>query len=128
MRFINIIRPGDFVKLKTLEELTQEFGTPTKSGILRAIGFGELDLKNPYKHFTVYPNVKRELGNVLRVKTVANQIDGLEIYFTAENNGIEYFYEDGDDVSFTQHLISEVLINGKWYKANESLNNLIQKN
>lgn len=117
MKFINVIREGDFVKLKTLEQLKSEFGSPQKSSIIGSLFFGDMD-----SHFFVYKNVQRELGNVLRIKRVENAELSDSIFFHAENNGISYGYVDIGDIMFQKQIVDSVLINGKWYKANDYLN------
>ena len=120
MKFINVIREGDFVKLKTLSQLEKEFGKPQKGGAIGSVFFG--DRNNLASSFFVYENVKEELGNVLRIKKVENTELSDEIFFYAENNGISYDYDDIEDVMFEKHIVDSVLINGKWYKANDDLN------
>lgn len=120
MKFINSIREGDFVKLKTLEQLESEFGEPQKGGAIGSVFFG--DRNNPASAFFVYENVKCELGNVLRIKRVENAELSDAIFFHAENSGIFHDYDDIEDVIFEKHIVDSVLINGKWYKANDYLN------
>ena len=120
MKFINVIREGDFVRLKTLEQLEKEFGKPQESGAIGSLFFG--DINNLDSMFFVYKNVKRELGNILRIKRVeiAELTDA--VFFHAENNGVLYDYEDTQDVIFEKQIVDSVLINGKWYKASDDLN------
>ena len=120
MKFINSIREGDFVRLKTLDQLKIEFGEPQKGGIIDSLFFG--DRNNLDSAFFVYKNVKRELGNVLRIKRVESAELSDNIFFHAENNGMTYDYEDTQDVTFEKCIVDSVLINGKWYKANDYLN------
>lgn len=120
MKFINVIREGDFVRLKTLEQLESEFGEPQKGGAIGSVFFS--DRKNIASAFFVYENVREELGNVLRIKRVENEVSSDSIFFHAENSGIFYDYDDIEDVVFEKHIVDSVLINGKWYKANDNLN------
>lgn len=120
MKFINSIREGDFVKLKTLEQLEKEFGKAEKSGIIGTLFFGDRK-----KGFFVHKNERKELGNVLRIKKVENAELSDNIFFQAENNGISYDYNDIEDVTFEKHIVDSVLINGKWYKASDDLNVLL---
>lgn len=120
MKFINVIREGDFVRLKTLEQLKSEFGEPQKGGVIGSVFFG--DRKNIASAFFVYENVREELGNVLRIKRVENAELSDAIFFHAENSGIFYDHDDIEDVVFEKHIVDSVLINGKWYKANDYLN------
>ena len=125
MKFINVIRPGDFVILKSLGELKQEYGEPKEYTSTGSLFFGEVDTnRDPKKFLHISKNTRKELGNVLRIKSVSNHKSGLEIYFTAENNGIEYDYEDSMEISFTERLIDAVQINGKWHLANDDINSL----
>lgn len=120
MKFINVIREGDFVRLKTLEQLESEFGKAGKGGAIGSLFFGEMN--NLDEAFFVYNNVRIELGNVLRIKRVENAELTEAVFFHAENNGILYDYEDTQDVIFEKCIVDSVLINGKWYKANDNLN------
>ena len=120
MKFINSIREGDFVRLKTLSQLEKEFGKVQKGGIIGSLFFGD---KN--NGFFVHKNERRELGNVLRIKRVENAEHSDAIFFHAENNGISYGYDDIEDVVFEKQIVDAVLINGKWYQADMDLNVLI---
>lgn len=123
MKLINVIREGDFVRLKTLSQLEKEFGEPKKGGVIGALFFGGWDNLN--SAFFVYKNVREELGNVLRIKRVENAEASGSIFFHAENNGITYDYDDIEDVVFEKQIVDAVLINGKWYKADKDLNILL---
>ena len=68
MKFINVIREGDFVRLKTLSQLEKEFGKAQEGGAIGSLFFG--DRENLDSAFFIYENVKEELGNVLRIKRV----------------------------------------------------------
>lgn len=121
MKFINSIREGDFVKLKTLEQLESEFGKPKKGCAIGSLFFG--DSKNIDLGFFVYKNVRKELGNILRIKRVEYYEVSDQIFFhAAENRGISYGYDDIEDVVFEKQIVDSVLINGKWYNANDNLN------
>ena len=120
MKFINVIREGDFVRLKTLSQLEKEFGKAQKGGIIGSLFFG--DRNNLDSMFFIYKNVRRELGNILRIKRVENAEHTDTIFFHAENNGISYGYDDIEDVVFEKHIVDSVLINSKWYKASDDLN------
>lgn len=123
MKFINSIREGDFVRLKTLSQLEKEFGKAQKGGIIGSLFFG--DKNDLDSMFFIYKNVRRELGNVLRIKRVENAEHSDAIFFHAENNGISYGYDDIEDVVFEKQIVDAVLINGKWYQADMDLNVLI---
>ena len=86
MKFINVIREGDFVRLKTLSQLEKEFGKAQEGGAIGSLFFG--DRENLDSAFFIYENVKEELGNVLRIKRVENAELSDSIFFHAENNGI----------------------------------------
>ena len=120
MKFINVIREGDFVRLKTLDQLEKEFGKAQEGGVIGALYFGDKD--NLESVFFVYENVREELGNVLRIKRVENSEHSDAIFFHAENNGIVYDYDDIEDVVFAKQIVDAVLINGKWHKADADLN------
>lgn len=123
MKFINVIREGDFVRLKTLSQLEKEFGKAQKGGAIGSLFFG--DRENLDSVFFIYENVKEELGNVLRIKRVENAELSDSIFFHAENNGISYGYEDIDDVVFEKQIVDAVLINGRWYQVDTDLNILL---
>ena len=123
MKFINVIREGDFVRLKTLSQLEKEFGKAQKGGAIGSIFFG--DRENLDSALFIYENVKEELGNVLRIKRVENAKLSDSIFFHAENNGISYGYEDSEDVVFEKQIVDAVLINGRWYQADTDLNILL---
>lgn len=123
MKFINVIREGDFVRLKTLSQLEKEFGKAQKGGAIGSLFFG--DRENLDSAFFIYENVKEELGNVLRIKRVENAGLSDSIFFHAENNGISYGYEDSEDVVFEKQIVDAVLINGRWYQADTDLNILL---
>ena len=123
MNLINVIREGDFVRLKTLSQLEKEFGKAEKGVSIGTLFFGEM--YNLDKAFFVYNNVRRELGNVLRIKRVENAELSDSIFFHAENNGMIYDHEDTQDVIFEKCIVDAVLINGKWYQANTDLNILL---
>lgn len=123
MKFINVIREGDFVRLKTLSQLEKEFGKAQKGGAIGSLFFG--DRENLDSAFFIYENVKEELGNVLRIKRVENAELSDSIFFHAENNGISYGYEDSEDVVFEKQIVDAVLINGRWHQADTDLNILL---
>lgn len=125
MKFINVIRNGDFVRLKTLSQLEDEFGLPQKGGIVGSLFFGDRNnLRNNLSSaFLIHKNAREELGNVLRIKRVENAKLSDSIFFHAENNGISYDYED-TEVVFEKQIVDAVLINGTWHQVNEDLNNL----
>lgn len=120
MKFINVIREGDFVRLKTLSQLEKEFGKAEKSVNIDTLFFGDSK-----KGFFVHKNERKELGNVLRIKKVQNAELSDNIFFQAEDNGIFYNYDDIEGISFEKHIVDAVLINGKWYQADMDLNALI---
>ena len=123
MNFINVIKEGDFVKLKSLQSIILD-GKYLLSKTCPIIG-GEclVNPKNKEDFFIIEPNTLEELGNVVRIKQVFSN-SGI-IYFKAENNGIVYHYEDGEDLNFDDRLIESVFLNGKWYDANERLNTIL---
>ena len=123
MKFINVIREGDFVRLKTLSQLEKEFDKAQEGGAIGSLFFG--DRENLDSAFFIYENVKEELGNVLRIKRVENAELSDSIFFHAENNGISYGYEDSEDVVFEKQIVDAVLINGRWYQADTDLNILL---
>lgn len=126
MKFINVIREGDFVRLKTLSQLEKEFGKPQKGVVIGSLFFGDTaNLDYLDSSFFVYKNVKEELGNVLRIKKIKNSVVSDSILFHAENNGISYDNAEDYDVTFEEQIVDAVLINGKWHQADTDLNVLL---
>lgn len=123
MKLINVIREGDFVRLKTLSQLEKEFGEAQEGGVIGSLFFG--DRENLDSAFFVYKDVREELGSVLRIKRVENSKRSDAIFFHAENNGTSYDPDDIEDVVFEKQIVDSVLINGKWYKADKDLNILL---
>ena len=124
MKFINVIKEGDFVRLKTRSQLEKEFGKAQKGVVIGSLFFGA-DTADLDSTFFVYENVKEELGNVLRIKKIKNSIVTDSILFHAENNGISYDNEYDGDVVFEKQIVDSVLINGKWYQADTDLSVLL---
>lgn len=121
MKFKNAIQRGDFVQLRTFSEMLDDFNgveldhCPIIGG--RAIMFNE----NKDDILIVEPNLRLELGNIVRIKDVDSNREYKRIYFKAENNGIKYPYEDGDDLLFDDRSVLSVMINGKWYDADSEI-------
>ena len=119
MKFINAIQKGDFVMLRTVDQIMNEFNgveldkCPIIGGM--AIKFPDGDM------LVIEPNLRLELGNVVRVKSVLDNKQKGRIYFNAENNGTKYPYEDGDDLSFDDRSVEAVMINGVWYEADSEI-------
>ena len=115
MKFINVIKEGDFIKLKSVNSLILE-GWKHENNC-PVIG-GEYFTKNNIDLF-VSPNTVYELGNVVRIDHLIN---GNKTMYYACCNNIQYPYENGSYVKIQPELIDKVLINGKWYDAEETLN------
>ena len=116
MKFINVIKEGDFIKLKSINSLILE-GWEHK--INSPIIGGEYFFTKNNNILFISPNTVDELGNVVRIDHLIN-----DNYYACCNN-IQYPYEkNGSYVKIQPELIDKVLINGKWYDANESLNHL----
>ena len=119
MKFINAIQKGDFVMLRTAYQIMDKFNgveldkCPIIGGM--AIKFPDGDM------LVIEPNLRLELGNVVRVKSVLDNKQKGRIYFNAENNGTKYPYEDGDDLSFDDRSVEAVMINGVWYEADSEI-------
>lgn len=119
MKFINAIQKGDFVKLRTASKIKIKFNgedvvpCPIIGG--RAIKFPDGNM------LVIEPNLRRELGNVVRVKCVSDDKQRERIYFNAENNGIKYPDGDGDDLFFDDRSVEAVMINGVWYDADSKI-------
>ena len=127
MKLINVIKEGDFVRLRTISDIIRTYDgvendhCPIIGGV--CIKLPKCDDEDNI--IILEPNVLPELGHVVRIKKVTNSKTFNRIFFNAENNGIEYNYDDGDDVSFDDRSISSVLINGKWYDADLSTDVLL---
>ena len=119
MKFINAIQKGDFVMLRTANQIMNKFNgveldnCPIIGG--RAIKFSDGNM------LVIEPNLRLELGNVVRIKSVSDDRSNKRIYFHAENNGIEYQFLDGDDLFFDDRCVEAVMINGIWYDADSEI-------
>ena len=117
MEFINVIKEGDFIKLKSVNSLILE-GWKHENNC-PVIG-GEYFTKNNIDLF-VSPNTVYELGNVVRIDRVSKGEYNKTIYYACCNS-VPYLYDNGSYVEIQPKLIDKVLINGKWYDAEETLN------
>ena len=117
MMFINVIKEGDFIKLKSIGSLILEGWK--REDHCPIIG-GEHFTKND-DHLLVSPNTVDELGNVVRIDHASFGEYNKTMYYACCNS-IQYPYDNGSCVQIKPELIDKVLINGKWYDANKTLN------
>lgn len=120
MKFKNVIQRGDFVRLRTFNEILDDFNG-VELDYCPIIGGRSIMLnENKDDILIVEPNLKFELGKIVRIKDVGINSEH-RIYFRAENNGIKYPYDDGDELIFDDRSVLSVMINGKWYKADDEI-------
>jgi len=119
MQFINVIKEGDFIKLKSINNLILEGWKHEKHCPI--IG-GESFTKNNID-LLVPPNVVDELGNVVRIDRVSISEYNNTMYYACCHS-IQYPYDNGSYVGIQPELIDKVLINGKWYDAKKTLDYL----
>lgn len=119
MKFKNAIQKGDFVMLRTFDQIMDKFNgveldnCPIIGG--RAIKFPDSDV------LILDPNLILELGNAVRIKSVSDNRQRKRIYFHAENNGIKYPSDCVDDLLFDDRSVKSVMINGQWYDADKEI-------
>ena len=116
MKFINVIKEGDFIKLKSINRLIREGWYHDENCPI--IG-GEHFTKN-YNDLFVSPNTVDELGNIVRIDHVSIGEYNNTVYYACCNS-IQYPYDNRSYVEIQPELIDKVLINGKWYDANKTL-------
>ena len=121
MKIINVLRDGDFVKLKTLEQLSDENKqvSEDRCPVIGGLWVYENEMLNG---FVIEPNVIEQLGNVLRLARVSSGSNN--IYCQAEAKGVSFPYNEhsSNSIDFDDRIIDQALINGHWYKADMDLN------
>ena len=131
MKLINAIKEGDFVRLRSLSGIINEYNGVKRDHcpIIGGICVMLPDRKDeiPENQFIlIEPNVVNELGHVVRIKNVKTSIDFAgRIWFDAESNGLIFEKSNGNDISFDDRIIHSVLIDGKWYDANMNIDALL---
>lgn len=119
MKFINVIKEGDFVKLKSIDQLVSEgWKREEFCPIIRGESFTMLN-----DNLIIDPNTVKELGNVVRIDHISKGEFNNVLYYACCNS-IEYYYEDGSSVNIHPKLIDQVLIHDKWYFSNDNINDL----
>ena len=127
MKLINAIKEGDFVRLRSLSGIINEYNGVKRDHcpIIGGICVMLPDRKDeiPENQFIlIEPNVVNELGHVVRIKNVKTSIDFAgRIWFDAESNGLIFEKSNGNDISFDDRIIHSVLIEGKWYDADMNI-------
>lgn len=131
MKLINAIKEGDFVRLRSLSGIINEYNGVKRDHcpIIGGICVMLPDRKDeiPENQFImIEPNVVNELGHVVRIKNVEPSIDFAgRIWFGAESNGLIFEKSNGNDISFDDRIIHSVLIDGKWYDADMNIDVLL---
>ena len=127
MKFINAIKEGDFVRLRSLSGIINEYNgvksdhCPIIGGICVMLPDCK-DETQENQFILIEPNVVNELGHVVRIKNVKPSINFAgRIWFGAESNGLIFKENNGNSISFDDRIIHSVLIDGKWYDANMNI-------
>ena len=131
MKLINAINEGDFVRLRSLPRIINEYNgvksdhCPIIGGICVMLPDRKDEI--PENQFIlIEPNVVNELGHVVRIKNVKTSIDFAgRIWFDAESNGLIFEKSNRNDISFDDRIIHSVLIGGKWYDADMNIDALL---
>ena len=131
MKLINAIKEGDFVRLRSLSGIINEYNgvksdhCPIIGGICVMLQDCK-DETQENQFILIEPNVVNELGHVVRIKNVKTSIDFAgRIWFDAESNGLIFEKSNGNDSSFDDRIIHSVLIGGKWYEADMNIDALL---
>ena len=131
MKLINAIKEGDFVRLRSLSGIINEYNgvkrdhCPIIGGICVMLPDRKDEIQEN-QFILIEPNVVNELGHVVRIKNVKTSIDFAgRIWFDAESNGLIFEKSNGNDISFDDRIIHSVLIDGKWYDANMNIDALL---
>ena len=131
MKLINAIKEGDFVRLRSLSGIINEYNgvksdhCPIIGGICVMLQDCK-DETQENQFILIEPNVVNELGHVVRIKNVKTSIDFAgRIWFDAESNGLIFEKSNGNDISFDDRIIHSVLIGGKWYEADMNIDALL---
>lgn len=124
MKLINAIKEGDFVRIRSLSEIINEYNgiksdhCPIIGGICIMLPDNKGEIQEN-QFILIEPNVVNELGHVVRIKNVKPSINFPgRIWFVAESNGLIFEESNGNGISFDDRIIYSVLIDGKWYDAN----------
>ena len=131
MKLINAIKEGDFVRLRSLSGIINEYNGVKRDHcpIIGDIWVMLPDRKDEIQEnqfILIEPNVVNELGHVVRIKNVKTSIDFAgRIWFDAESNGLIFEESNGNGISFDDRIIHSVLIDGKWYDADMNIDALL---
>ena len=127
MKLINAIKEGDFVRLRSLSGIINEYNgvkrdhCPIIGGICVMLPDRKDEIQEN-QFILIEPNVVNELGHVVRIKNVKPSINFAgRIWFGAESNGLIFKENNGNSISFDDRIIHSVLIDGKWYDANMNI-------
>ena len=127
MKLINAIKEGDFVRLRSLSGIINEYNgvksdhCPIIGGIYVMLPDCK-DETQENQFILIEPNVVNELGHVVRIKNVKPSINFAgRIWFGAESNGLIFEESNGNGISFDDRIIHSVLIGGKWYDADMNI-------
>ena len=127
MKLINAIKEGDFVRLRSLSGIINEYNgvkrdhCPIIGGICVMLPDRKDEIQEN-QFILIEPNVVNELGHVVRIKNVKPSINFAgRIWFGAESNGLIFKENNGNSISFDDRIIHSVLIDGKWYDADMNI-------
>lgn len=117
MLAINVIKEGDFILLKSQEELEERFGLSTsKCGCIGGLRFGEID--DDCLIIDEFEN--NNLGKVVRVSKIIPSHNRGKFFIEIQANGLFDKNELQCQSNVIQsELIKSVYLNGKWINSYE---------
>ena len=119
MLAINVIQEGDFILLKTREELEKRFGlSSTQCGCIGGLRFGEIDDDNC---LIIGEFENNNLGKVVRVsKVFPASVGSGKFYIEIQANGLFNKIELDYPMNVIQsELVKSVYLNNKWINSYE---------
>ena len=118
MLAINVIQEGDFILLKTREELEERFGlSSSQCGCIGGLRFGEIDDDNC---LIIGEFENNNLGKVVRVSKIIPTDSQGKFYIEIQANGLFNKYELQCQINVIQsELVKSVYLNNKWINSYE---------
>jgi hypothetical protein len=113
MKFIDAIQTGDFVRLKSLEQLKEEYDYSTYYSDTLVF----YEKRSDAVLFTIGKEHIHFLGKVQRIKSVDKS--SCSTYFKIEETSCF-------GSLLEKYLIDSILVNGKWYKVEDSMDELLE--
>lgn len=119
MLAINVIREGDFIHLKTKEELEKRFGSSSsKCGCIGGLRFGEIDDDVDCLIISEFEN--NNLGEIVRVSKIIPSHEQGKFYIEIQANGLFDKNEIQCQMNVIQsELVKSVYLNNKWINSYE---------